>query len=43
MSDDITPDDKKWLTIIVALILLLLIISTYQFWPESLRLFDWPG
>ncbi|HOD66873.1 MAG TPA: hypothetical protein PLR32_08120 [candidate division Zixibacteria bacterium] len=43
MREDFDHDEKKWLIVVGVLVLVLLLVATYQFWPEALRVFAWPG
>ena len=44
MSHDFSKKDIQWLIVIAVLMVILLCVSTYEFWPESLKIFgDWPG
>ena len=44
MSEDFPKKDIQWLIVIAVLLVLLLCVSTYEFWPDWAQLFgDWPG
>jgi hypothetical protein len=43
MSDKTTKDEIRWLIIVGVLIVILLCVGTYDFWPSGLKLLgDWP-